>query len=440
MTRIQTYPDPTKNKKSILWLLLNVLLAALLPDFLSPALPVLCLIFYLRENRKSIPLPRPEPLVLSVAVFLLWRMVGCLYSGGFWLNGLSINFLWFLGFLGMYLAAVLIRDKQTLEKALYFGALSGGIAGGIGTAQILIFKMKGTFTPAQRTFFNPFWEWLNRLAAKLMTLSIVPEFIKNEIPRAVPIDINDRANSTFTNPVFFACFMVIAFPLAVWGILQLKERKKRLLCAGSALCMLGGLAFSYSRGPYLALGAAVFVLLFLDKRSIFVLLGASPLAGLAMWKTGMLDRLLTIFSSTDVSINTRTDIWKAVLELLREKWLFGLGTGVEPLRKILTEQYGIKQPHAHNLPLELLIESGILGLLLFAGIVGLFAWQMLRLCRVSQDARRFAVCLLAAVCGFLACGVTEYIFYGPKLVQFFLLILGVAQAGGLVLRERDAAS
>ncbi len=423
-----------QERAAVHWLLLSVLLSPLLPDFLSPVLPLLYLFYYLRAGRPVIRTEMRSLLIFVLLLFFAWRIIGIFYSG-FWLNGVSITFLWLSSFTVALLFPVLVTRRELLDKALLYIGISGGIAGFIGTVQILIFKMKTVFTPEQRKFFNPFWEWINRLVAKCLTLPFMPQFITAEIPRSVPIDINDRANSTFTNPVFFAVFLVLAFPVAVYGLLYCKERIKKISYGISCLCMLGGLAFSYSRGPYLAFAVSLFVLLFYGKKMLLLALGAAPVGLLVMWRAGVIDRLLTIFNSADVSISIRTNIWKACLALLREHWLFGIGTGVEPLRKILAEQYGIEQPHAHNIVLELLVENGVFGLCFFAAVIGAFIWNVIRLCKLSREGRLLGVTLLSCMAGFLFCGATEYILYGPKLVFSFFVLLGLSLAAQPVLQH-----
>lgn len=441
------------------WLFWAVPLTVLVPDYFAPALAFGCTVFLLLLLRlssgfgKLMPIACPNgradsllyipkigftalPLEFITALFFLWRLLGISYSH-FKLNAISILFLWLTSFAAMLLIPRLLHSRALLHKFLFSITVTGGISGLIGTAQILFYK-------GGDCIFNPFWQWIQILLAKLIHMPFIPDFIQNEIPREIPVDINDRASSTFTNPVLFAIFMVMVFPFAYYCFLHMKGNVKKLLSLLSMAAILGGLTFSYSRGPYLALGVVVFILLFMGWKQIPVLAVCSPFALLAIWKTGILERLLSIFNSQDISINTRTDIWEVCLKLLRTKWLFGLGTSSENLREILIRDYGMQQPqvhnaHAHNLVLELLIENGILGLLLFAGMLLVFLWEMLRLCKLGREGRALGVTFIASVAGFCACGVTEYILYGPKLVQFFFLLLGIASAASRIYRKGYAS-
>lgn len=424
-----------QQKTAYRWGMASLFFTALVPDFAAPVFAAVCVWAFAmlyRQQKAQLHL-----LQVALALFLVWRILGIFYSEK-WINSLSITALWVLFFFGAVLIPMVITNRAQLDKALLYITGSGATAGGIGIVQMLLYQNED-LPLTLRTFFNPFWQWINEAAAHLLSLDFVPAWVLNEIPRTVPIDINNRASSTFTNPVFFACFLVLVFPVAFYGMLYFQKRWQKLFGGVSCLLILGGIAFSYSRGPYLALVVSLGVLLFMGWKVVLIFVGASPFAVVAMAKTGVFSRLLTLLSSNDISVNTRSDIWKACGELLQDHWLFGLGTGVENLRDVLIASYSIHQPHAHNLWLELLIENGVFGLLLFVGILVVFFVDMLKLCRISKQGRALGVALLAGVFGFLTCGMTDYIFYGPKFVHFFLLFLGVSLAAKSVYQNEELA-
>ncbi|MEI6580512.1 MAG: O-antigen ligase family protein, partial [Eubacteriales bacterium] len=129
-----------------------------------------------------------------------------------------------------------------------------------------------------------------------------------------------------------------------------------------------------------------------------------------------------------ISVNTRSAVWDACLEILHKKWLYGLGPGVGNVRNILVEEYGIKQPHAHNIFLQLFLEGGIIGISLFTLLIIWIAVELVKLCLRSKEGRPLAVGIIASIAGILTCGITDYVLYGPKVLQYFLMILGLALA------------
>lgn len=412
------------------WMLAALLLVPLVPDFAAPGLAFGCLWFCVKFIKHHEYILEIEAIQVMLACLTVWRLIGCLYSGYF-LGGFGPMFLWVLSLSGIVIIPMVLRDRKMMDKALIMIVLAGGIAGGIGIMQYFLYR--ADFSSAElkaelNELFNPFWHFINKGAAKL--LMEFPEFMIQDLPRTEPIAIRNRANSTFTNPVFFACFEVLIFPIVFNSFFYFKSKKKKALAFVSSILILGGIAFSYSRGPYLALAVGVAILLFSGWRQLTVMLCAAPVFLVGFVKSGAFTRLLSSLNSQDVSVNTRTAIWDASFEILKNPriFLFGMGTGVEPMRAVLLETYQIKQPHAHNLVLQLLIENGLIGLLLFAGILVAFLFSMVQLIRLSKEARGLGVSILAGVVGFCACGMTDYLFYGPTLVQYFFLMLGFAIA------------
>lgn len=259
------------------------------------------------------------------------------------------------------------------------------------------------------------------------------------LPRQTPFHIYSRASSTFTNPIFFACFLVMVLPLAVYCVFYLKDKKKKWLSLACIVLIVGGIACSYSRAPYLATATTVFVLLFMGWKQALSIVATSPVF-LFVFPSGVYKRLLSLLNSKDGSIIIRSRVWDASMETLREKWVWGLGPGVGNVRDILVNQYNVNQPHAHNLFLQLFLEGGILGGSLFTLIILWILVDMIILCFRSKEGRPFAVAILASMTGFLTCGVTDYVLYGPKILQFFMVLLGLALAGKKIYAKKDKQS
>ena len=405
-----------------LWTAAAVLLTALVPEY---AVPVVCFVAFLRTVRRgAVPLRRTE---LCIAAYFLWTVIGVLYSGAR-VTALGTLVPWAFFFFCGRMTANTIHSRMQLDAVLFSGALSGGLAGAVGIFQMFLFHYGDRLWKPLKVLFNPFWHFLDMGAAKLF-FKILPERFAYMIPRTQFISIVTRASGTFTNPVFYAVFLCMAVPFCMYGLFYFGNRKRRLVSLVCLAFSVGGIAVSYSRGPYLALGIVFAVLLFYGKRYMWKILaaGAAFLAVFAVAAGGVFRRLLTLFSTTDVSVNTRSDIWKACFQMLRGHWLFGYGSGVGNVRDRLHDVYGIRQPHAHNLFLEIVLENGLVGLLLFLAILAVFLRQMLRLAKQGGRARGTAITLLSSVAGFCACGMTDYLFYGLKPLCYLLLVLGLSE-------------
>ena len=83
--------------------------------------------------------------------------------------------------------------------------------------------------------------------------------------------------------------------------------------------------------------------------------------------------MLSLLSEKDISVNTRKDLYSAILDMIGDKPILGYGTGFDNVRQMLHNVYNIKQPHAHNIYFEVWLENGIFGMLLLAAIFIVFA-------------------------------------------------------------------
>jgi O-antigen ligase len=86
---------------------------------------------------------------------------------------------------------------------------------------------------------------------------------------------------------------------------------------------------------------------------------------------------------------------------------------------------------AHNLYLELLAETGIVGFLVFGGLVFLALRTAMRQFRKTQTEfnRIVALAIFAAICGVLVHGTVDYLFHTtPQVTALFFLVLGLLTA------------
>ena len=404
-----------------LWAAAAFALAALLPEYL---MPVFCLVAFACTLRGRVPLARTEKLAL---VLYGWMLLGVTYSGAR-VTAVSILFVWGFFLLGCRMMQHTIDRASRLEALFFCGSLGAGAAGGIGILQMVLFHYGAYIAKPLKTMFNPFWHLLDMQVADF-AVRLWPKAHLSLLQRTQFIAIRDRASGTFTNPIFFAVFLCMMLPLCAYGVFYLRSRKKRIVSLVCLALDLGGIACSYSRGPYLAVAVVFVVLLFYGRRYAWRLLcaGAVVLAGAAVAMRGVFKRLLTLLHAEDISVSTHAEIWRACFKMLRGHWLFGYGTGVGNVRTMLHETYHIQQPHAHNILLEFLLENGVIGAGLFVAIVVVFAVQMVRLARRGERERGVAVTILASMAGFCACGMSDYLFYGLKPICYFWMVMGLGE-------------
>lgn len=232
---------------------------------------------------------------------------------------------------------------------------------------------------------------------------------------------NFRAFGTFEQPNPFGGFMGVLTPflgalavgglVRVWQIWRAQGRFALIpfLQAGffgsSAALTAAALIFSWSRGAWLALGVALMVTAVTLPRKLrygLLILGLAGAAGGLLWASGRLPASITervassftdLLSANDVrgvdvtpenyAAIERFAHWQAAIEMARLSPWVGVGLGnyeaAYPTVRLLAWEYPLG--HAHNYYLNVLGETGIIGLISYLGmwaLIILTTWRARR--------------------------------------------------------------
>lgn len=332
------------------------------------------------------------------------------------------------GALGALVAAALIRrraDLPRLNNPMLLGLLGFVIAGGISAFSAaslsvwLVEWLKWLLMAAVAAWVIAYrrWQWvLFAVTVAGAANAIVGIWIYFGGSGAEHFLIAPglyRAFGTFEQPNPFAAFMGILAPVAgaasighirvAWVMRRVSVRSGsgiNLLCAGfyglASALMLAALVFSWSRGAWLAVGAAgVVVVIALPRRlvhSVLLLVGLVAVGVMAI-ASGRLpasisERIASAFTDlvniSDVrgadvtaenyAVVERLAHWQAAVEMARLSPLTGVGLGnyevVYPQVRLMSWKFALG--HAHNYYLNVLAEAGIIGVLAYAGMWGVF--------------------------------------------------------------------
>lgn len=237
-----------------------------------------------------------------------------------------------------------------------------------------------------------------------------------------------RASGVFAQPNPYGGFLGLALPLALsltlwawsgfWGV-QGERRWRNALWGGfytAATLLIGaGLLASWSRGAWLGAVAGVLVVLVLRSRQAVVMSALAALALVSLLLLGALsptlapqplvERLADLpayFGLTDVlaqpvtdenfSVVERIAHWVAAQRMWESSPWFGVGAGnyaaVYPVVRLPRWEDALG--HAHNIYLNVLAETGLLGLAtylaLWSGVL-VWAWRQARHARKSAEGR-----------------------------------------------------
>ena len=245
-------------------------------------------------------------------------------------------------------------------------------------------------------------------------------------------DITLRVWSTLENPNVLSEYLLLVIPLAAAGIYTARSRLGKLASGLGAAVMLLCLVLTWSRGGWLglAIGAALFLVL-MDRR--FIPLGLVATVGLlAILPDSIMARLMSVGNMADSSTSYRVYIWMACLNMLKDYWLSGFGTGVPAFQAIYPHYSfnAVFAPHSHNLFLQTFCENGILGIFALLGSFCSAALCLGRTMTAAGDKRTKvqAAALMAAGAGFAAQSMTDHSFYNFRVVLMFWTVVGAAAA------------
>ena len=203
-----------------------------------------------------------------------------------------------------------------------------------------------------------------------------------------------------------------------------------LALAGIALLL------TQSRGGLLAFAAVLMVSAYLlapdrkarMRRLAMVLIACVLAAGVAGF---FFQRLSEIDDYTAVS---RLAIWGGAFTVFARSPLLGAGFG--NLRPMMGGLLGLPEGwmgDAHNLYLELLAESGVVGFMAFAVLIVCALRVARRRIRQSHDdfERLIGIAVFAAICSVLVHGTVDYLFHTtPQVAALFFLVLGILRTSG----------
>lgn len=271
---------------------------------------------------------------------------------------------------------------------------------------------------------------LYAVAQRFIGVDVSASYTDLSLNKGVP----GRVYSTLDNPNNYAEFLVLFTPISVAWAMQRKSPTWRFIFSCGIALPLLALVMTYCRGGWLsiAVSAVVFVY-YLDKRLIPVGIVACLLF-VPFLPDSIMTRISTIFNSHDSSANHRIVAWQGILNMIGDYGLTGIGMGPNTFAALYPD-YALPGAtkgvyHSQMLYLELFVEWGVLGFISFM-------WFILRhvknscfaIIRARGKALRYAVMgTCSAFCGIAILSIFEYIWFYPRILFAFFILLGIGLA------------
>lgn len=372
------------------------------PSLVIMALILLELVSFLFKYLRGKRVIRLEVIDFFVATFGFLVFFGGVISAG---GNKSLNSaLMYCGFLSAYFLIVnMFRKKELIYKSIKLVICSTSVIAIIGIFQ------QGS------SVINSSWVDLSVFA-----------------------DIGTRVTSLFDNPNMLSIYLIIVFPFVLSEIATSKPFKQKLfyiLCAASiVLCTV----YTWSRGAWLGIAVATCVFLVAyNLKNIWALV--LVLLSLPIWTMllpeNIINRAISIGSVTDSSSFYRIYTWRGVLNMIKDHFFTGIGVGESAFSEVypIYSYSGTETVmHSHNLFLEITVQLGILGLLVFFAVMFFFAQKCFDGIKLRSQAdsrpRTVIVAGLASICGALTMGLTDHIWYNYRVFLLFWAVIALTCA------------
>ena len=346
---------------------------------------------------------------------LLLFAVACFVSLGFtrdFHDSVRILLLFIAAFLLCYVAAASVTDRKRLMTIL-----------GFLYAAVLL---TACYAVIQR----------------ILGVAVSRSFTDLQANKGVP----GRVFATLDNPNNYAEFLVMTLPLAAAWAVNVKAKLRTLPLAPFLVCALAlpmlAMVMTYSRSGWISIVLAFAILFYYGDKRWIPLLVLGALLAVPFLPHSVVVRLGSMVSGKDSSGNFRLYIWQGIFLLLVDHGLTGIGLGPGSFA-IVYKDYArsratIGVPHSHMLWTEMLVETGVFGLVtslwMFLGIVRRSACGAVT---AGPGVRRLTLCAcLGALVGISVTFFVEYVWFYPRDLFAFFLVCGVAL--GLIRAQDDA--
>lgn len=336
---------------------------------------------------------------VTVMLFLTVLLISCLFS---FARGASLTvWMMYAVFGGFYFVIVnTVKSKEQAYALLKIFAISGALVALYGVMQY-IFGWATADT------------WIDE------------EMFESNVTRVY---------STLANPNVLGEYLLLVIP--VTAIFALNEKWKHLskwAYIGMFLVSVLCLVLTQSRGCWIGfiLAAALFVTFYEGKWWAFVpfLLLLAPM----FLPESVIERFASVGDMKDTSTSYRVYIWLGTLGLIKSFGLGGIGMGEAAFQHVYPffMYNAVVAPHSHNTFLQMVVESGLGGLAVFAALAVVFFMKMHTMHKTGERKSRISTSALALSCGiagFLVQSMFDYTFYNYRVMAVFFMVLAMGMA------------
>lgn len=270
------------------------------------------------------------------------------------------------------------------------------------------------------------------------------EIVRWQVDLEANAGMPGRVYSFFENANVYAEILVMLIPFVAIMVLNVKEILGKMI----ALIILGGalvaLAETYSRAGYLAIVVVFMVFVLFKNWKLIPLFLVIGILCIPLLPDTIFNRIMTI-ATGDSSINSRYVTYDSAKKYLVDNWLTGTGLGTDIGQKAVNSysyySNGFKFIHSHNTYMQIWIETGVLGILLFLG--AMINWFKRSSSLIvdgdcPRDLQNIIMAGVAGIIGVLVFGLVDYIWFYPRVMVVFWAVIAVTIAAVKIAGDETA--
>ncbi|MEO1373811.1 MAG: IctB family putative bicarbonate transporter [Cyanobacteria bacterium J06635_10] len=256
-----------------------------------------------------------------------------------------------------------------------------------------------------------------------------------------------RVYSYLGNPNLLAGYLLPALILSFIAIFAWRSRLTKALALTMFIVNGACLVLTFSRGGWIGLVVSFLVLLvllvywwsidmppFWRTWSMPILLGSlvTVFVLAVLFVEPVRERVLSIFAGRgDSSNNFRINVWAAVIEMIKDRPVIGIGPGNSAFNKVypLYQRPNYTALSAYSVFLEIAVETGLIGFVGFLWLLivtfnsGLVQLRRLRLERNVQGL--WLIGGITVLVGMLGHGLVDTVWYRPQVNTLWWLMVGL---------------
>ena len=256
-----------------------------------------------------------------------------------------------------------------------------------------------------------------------------------------------RVYSYLGNPNLLAGYLLPAVVFSLVAVFVWRGWVQKALAATMFVLNLACLVLTFSRGGWIGLFAATCILIallfywwsskippFWRTWSLPILLGGFVgfLALAVIFIEPVHIRFASIFANrADSSNNFRRNVWDAVLRMIHDRPILGIGPGHNAFNHIYPyyQEPRYSALSAYSIFLEVAVETGLIGLAGFLWLlIVIFNSAWIKLRSLQTDRNKNGLWLITAIAslgGILAHGTVDTVWYRPEVNTVWWLLVGL---------------